>query len=243
MIGFSRATVPKDILTNIEVKKLLFIALTASSLTLGAVARPMRFIQGGGAYIVAKGEITGNTPAEFGRLAASPGTALYFDSPGGNLAAALTLGRMIRRPGLNTYVAPAGNGCYSACVYAFSGGVVRIYDGAKPLGVHQFHGPGDQSSTQATMAFLAVYLDEMGVDHRLWEAASLVKPDEIQPIPVEVAREWRLDNSRASVTNARASAGTGGGICFICGRNAPPWANKLFKTNSTDFSIRARTQA
>jgi hypothetical protein len=93
------------------------------------------------------------------------------------------------------------------------------------------------------MAFLAVYLDEMGVDHRLWEAASLVKPDEIQPIPVEVAREWRLDNSRASVTNARASAGTGGGICFICGRNAPPWANKLFKTNSTDFSIRARTQA
>jgi hypothetical protein len=67
----------------------------------------MHFTQGDSTYIVAEGEITENTPAEFG-LITSPGTAIYFDSPGGSLGAALTLGRMIRRAGLNTYVAPRG---------------------------------------------------------------------------------------------------------------------------------------
>lgn len=71
------------------------LALTLSARA--ASAAPMHFTRGDNAYIVAEGEITEDTPSELGRLITSPGTAIYFDSPGGSLGAALTLGRMIRR--------------------------------------------------------------------------------------------------------------------------------------------------
>jgi hypothetical protein len=166
------------------------------ALAAAASAEPMRFTQAG-TYIVAQGDITSETPAEFGRLSATPGMDLYFDSPGGNLIAGLELGRLIRRAGLNTRVAPSGAGCYSACVYAFAGGVVRTYDGHGELGVHQFHGGLSERSVQTTLALLSGYLDEMGVDHRLLEVASLVPPEEVQAIPVKAAQEWGLANSQA----------------------------------------------
>jgi hypothetical protein len=170
-----------------------------------ASAAPMQFTRAD-SYIVAQGEITEATPAAFARLSVTPGTALYFDSPGGVLGAGLELGRLIRRAGLNTYVAPQGNGCYSACVYAFAGGWVRTYDGRAPLGVHQFRGGRDTaSSAQTALARIAGYLDEMGVDHRLLEAASLVPPERISALPVQVAREWRLDNSQAASNVAEQS--------------------------------------
>jgi hypothetical protein len=123
------------------------------------------------------------------------------------LLAGLELGRLIRRSGLHTYVAPTGNGCYSTCVYAFAGGAVRTYDGRPPLGVHQFRDGNSESSAQTALAIVAEYLDEMGIDHRLLEAASLVPPENMQTIPVGVARQWRLDNSHVSITQTAASLG------------------------------------
>lgn len=61
-----------------------------------------------------------------------------FHSPGGNLAAGLKLGRMIRKLGLRTAVAStlrrghqhstSSGRCFSACGYAFLGGIHRRYD-------------------------------------------------------------------------------------------------------------------
>jgi hypothetical protein len=73
-----------------------------------ASAALMHFTPVDSSYILAEGDITESTPAEFERLTTSPGTAIFFDSPGGSLRAALILGRMIRRARLNTYVAPKG---------------------------------------------------------------------------------------------------------------------------------------
>jgi hypothetical protein len=184
------------------------MAVLVYAAALAASAAPMHFIQVPG-YIVAYGDITPETPAKFRQLTIPRKTVLYFDSPGGNLMAALELGRLIRRAGVTTYVAPQGDGCFSACVYAFAGGVVRRYDGQAPLGVHQFYGGGGtESSVQSAVALVARYLDEMGVDLKLVEAASFVLPDDIQTIPVKVAREWRLDNSQVGAQPATASTPT-----------------------------------
>jgi len=95
-----------------------------------------------GAYVLAQGVITPRTPDIFtafleGRPRYKP--TIHFDSPGGNLMAAMRLGFSIRKHGLDTYVGgpyehePAlgaetqtivGSAvCLSACAYAFLGGV------------------------------------------------------------------------------------------------------------------------
>jgi len=71
------------------------------------------------------------------RLATALGEArvdeLWLDSPGGDLAEALQMGRMLRRAGLVTRV-PAGAACVGACAEAFLGGVARIVDQAGLIG-------------------------------------------------------------------------------------------------------------
>ena len=113
--------------------------------------------------------------------------ALLFNSQGGSLTAALGLGRLIRKYGLDTvvggpYVENEPNNpveqrvvvkagiCFSACVYAFLGGQTRELSNPGTLGVHQFRGAKEDSGevvAQVTTAMLAEYLDEMGVDRKL----------------------------------------------------------------------------
>lgn len=112
-----------------------------------------------------------------------PKPALCFDSPGGNLAGALALGRTIRNLRLDTCLAPQyfrvipGTGgkeevfatevvCASACAFALLGGINRYMETGARYGVHQFAGGqaniGD-STTQVTVVLLAAYLEEIGV--------------------------------------------------------------------------------
>src|SRR5262249_3825586 len=70
---------------------------------------------------------------------------------------------------------------FSACAYAFMGGSDRrvLKDGA--LGVHQFYGRSgeiDEGSSQAVVALIGLYLDEMGISRHLLDVASvtLVSP-------------------------------------------------------------------
>lgn len=84
-----------------------------------------------------------------------------FDSSGGNLRAGLLLGMVLRGAGLNSLVAdqyteelfedgsfetvifPVSTdvGCFSACAYAFMGGVSRKLEEGDRIGVHQFLHP------------------------------------------------------------------------------------------------------
>jgi hypothetical protein len=116
-----------------------------------------------------------------------PKPALCFDSPGGNLAGALALGRTIRRLRLDTCLAPQysrvieGTGgneevlatevvYASACAFALIGGINRSIETGARYGVHQFAGVranvGD-TTTQATVVLLDIYLEEMGVSRNL----------------------------------------------------------------------------
>jgi hypothetical protein len=62
---------------------------------------------------------------------------VWFHSPGGDAQAGLRLGQLIRDHGLLTRV-PTGATCFSACSYAFLGGVLRAVDDGACYGVHMF---------------------------------------------------------------------------------------------------------
>jgi hypothetical protein len=169
-----------------------------------------------GPYILAQGTITASTPAQFqdfiSRVKFKP--TIYFDSVGGNLAAGIQMGYFIRRAKLDTFVGGpyekvvkdgqpyktlVRNGmCFSACAYAFLGGVVRELNEGGRYGVHQFYGAKKdvgESSAQHTMAVLARYTDEMGVSRQLLDLASLTYAAEIQVIPLNLARDLNIDNT------------------------------------------------
>lgn len=117
-------------------------------------------------WILAEGEITAETPADFDKFF-GPAVAretryrptLVLNSPGGNLIAGIELGQRIRRFGLNTEIGYSRKidgysyeiepgVCASACAYAFVGGVSRSIDemfaftkkdgASSKFGVHRF---------------------------------------------------------------------------------------------------------
>ncbi|MFO1032560.1 MAG: hypothetical protein U1E15_00100 [Hyphomicrobiales bacterium] len=120
-------------------------------------------------WIEAEGEITAGTPARFEKAFKAMGKAklpVVISSPGGNIDAALQIGRMIRKRSLDVYVgATAYAGCkpsdaqcklpaefqgiyrgqmleysaycFSACPIVLAGGVKRFVGGFSPVGVHQ----------------------------------------------------------------------------------------------------------
>jgi tol-pal system protein YbgF len=182
-----------------------------------AHAEPMRFLAHETASAAtARGDIDSSTVAAFNAYKkAHPGLrTIAFDSNGGSVVEALALGRAIREAGLDTYVGgtykvpregfTAANflsmqECYSACVYAFAGGVHRFYDAnGGVLGVHQFSGNDTASgemTAQVLMTLIGVYLDEMGVSRTLLDWAAMVPPNTIQPLPRALAERFQLDNT------------------------------------------------
>jgi hypothetical protein len=166
------------------------------------------------------GDITPQTPAAFRAfLAAQPHVrertvGLVLNSQGGNLMAGLELGQAIRDAGWSTltgltYQAADGSRvmavCYSACAWAFAGGVERVMytDGA--LGVHRFYGAAEAQITadqaeawsQKTTATINLYLDHMGVSRYLQDLASLTPSEQMRYLTRdEAAYLWLTRRAR-----------------------------------------------
>lgn len=152
-------------------------------------------------------------------------TTVVFNSPGGNIAGAMAMGRLIRQWKLDTRVsatlppASAGNPspaavCASACALAFLGGVRRHVEPGARFGVHQFAlaagGNLGDSATQGTMVRLAAYITEMGVDRRLLDIASLVPPEKMHWITQAQAQTLRVDNAVRKLASWELRAGNEG---------------------------------
>lgn len=150
-----------------------------------AFRRPMEFASGANdgnmttsAWIIATGKIGPETPDRFRAFLASEHyqtAQIVFNSPGGNLAGGVELGRIIRQAGLTAHIGrterlfssygkPCVNSedivtsgiCASACAYAFLGGLNRFvnspyYPGSgNLLGFHQFYGSSERGSDMLT---------------------------------------------------------------------------------------------
>jgi hypothetical protein len=215
--------------------KAIFLTVVLGTCALTASAEPMRFEKrwsGGNCigceWTSAEGEITDETPEAFRAYLRENGVgySLSLDSPGGNLGAAIALGRLFREEGIRTSVgrsAPMpdmpqydqlidGGTCESACVFALIGGTSRQADSGE-LGVHQFHSPDGQNiptaATQQIMGQLVLYLIEMGISAELLTLASRIPGNQMHYLTeAELAR---LGISTASSrTPVRLEPGEGG---------------------------------
>jgi ATP-dependent protease ClpP protease subunit len=142
---------------------------------------------------------------------------VYFNSPGGHLVEAMELGRMIRQRGYDTSVGarspdsylPRAGACYSACPFAFAGGVRRSLEPGSTLGVHRARNQvpvPDEGVFQGVVSDQAGdYLAEMGVSEQLLEFMAAVPHDAIRELTPKDAERLRLVNSVAPPAGAGAT--------------------------------------
>jgi hypothetical protein len=105
--------------------------------------------------------------AQFLSSSASPIKIVYLDSFGGSTEAAIAIGRMIRKHGLDTAFHVGRGHCVSACTTMFLGGVHRYYVGGADVadGVGTRIGLGFHPSVggQEAEGRIASYYSDMGV--------------------------------------------------------------------------------
>lgn len=179
-----------------------------------------------------------------------PKPDICFNSPGGDLAGAIELGRLIRKLGLNTCLAstysrviPGTGGdeeifvknalCASACSFAFVGGVNRFVEEKSRYGVHQFFGAqgnlGD-SPTQVTVVVIAAYLNEMGISRTLLDVASIVPPKEMYWLTSQELREVGVDNMNTAMSKWKLDALNDGTVVATISQVKPGARSNLLLT-------------
>jgi|UPI0006459EF6 hypothetical protein len=124
--------------------------------------------------------------------------AVTFSSPGGSVAKAMELGRLIRSLHLVTMQARALE-CASACSLAFMGGTLRF---AQPgaIGVHKSSFSDDTtlnvadavSAVQQMTANIIAYMTEMGVDPALLQLALTYNSDDIRYLSGSEMEKYHL---------------------------------------------------
>ncbi len=163
-------------------------------------------------WVSASGTITNETPQQFADFAKGRnllGSAVVLESGGGNLAAAIWLGREFRRLGMATtvgktdFLTPDSSGerratlsprglCQSACPFVLLGGVLRHVPVDATILVHQIwpnqkredamaatYSAQEWVAEQRELGQLARYTIEMGGDISLFESALRVPPWEV----------------------------------------------------------------
>src|SRR5450755_2308412 len=156
----------------------------------GAMAAPMTFELVGGGRLMATGTITPGISEAFAAEVSRHGDyikTVVLNSPGGSVADALTMGRLIREKKFATEV-EAGKYCASSCPLVFAGGVERRAGDRAAIGVHQVaaissaaNGPprDEMKVAQSISARCQRYLADMGVNLQVWVHAMETPPDKL----------------------------------------------------------------
>lgn len=165
----------------------------------------------GGFYCInAIGAIEANDDARFGefllRTTPPPRLTVYIDSRGGNVEAALGIGRIIRDSWFSTsvgsyvldhdeeafHIMPRKHikgTCASAATLMYLGGRLRYLPDGSIFGVHQFSfknpSPHDVSRSQVLSARIAAYVHDMGVSPRFLELSSATSSTELSVVHKE----------------------------------------------------------
>jgi hypothetical protein len=172
----------------------------------GAMAQPMTFELVSGGRLMATGTITPGISQSFAAEVGKRGDyvkTVVLNSPGGSVADALAMGRLIRERKFATEV-EAGKYCASSCPLVFAGGVERRAGDRATIGVHQVaalrsaaNGPprDEMNVAQNISARCQRYLADMGVSLQVWVHAMetphdrlfVFKPDELKSLNMVTA--------------------------------------------------------
>lgn len=138
--------------------------------------------------------------------------SVYFNSPGGSLVAAMTIGRLVREQGFSAHVGrrgadplrPGSGVCYSACPFAYAGGSRRFLDGDSVIGIHRAANrvpvPDEGAFEQRVAAEATAYLKSMGVSARLYRMMRTTPHDSIRLLSREEAARLGLVNATTPVS-------------------------------------------
>jgi hypothetical protein len=188
----------------------------------GAMARPMTFELVSGGKLMATGTITPGISESFAAEVSRRGDyikTVVLNSPGGSVADALIMGRLIRERKFATEV-EAGKYCASSCPLLFAGGIERRAGDKAVIGVHQVaairslvnNGPprDEMSVAQNISARCQRYLSDMGVSLQVWVHAMetphdrlfVFKPDELKSLNMVTAAPASAPASAPAASSA-----------------------------------------
>lgn len=164
-----------------SVAMVLALALPLALHSSTALCKPMTFRATSEISLVASGSIISDQSYWLFVEAANQMPRLrtvYFNSPGGNVAEAIKIGREIHKRNLDTFVNLNAE-CSSSCVWTFLAGRNRTPLGS--MAIHQltFDDPLSSSDTavsavQEVLSELGNYLDEINIPHRIIDYSMLV---------------------------------------------------------------------
>ncbi|MGJ5205992.1 hypothetical protein [Bradyrhizobium sp. HKCCYLR20261] len=171
-----------------------------------ALQQPITFELRGAGRLYATGTITPGSARAFADTVERYGEyikTVVLNSPGGSVADALAMGRLIRTKKFATEV-EAGKYCASSCPLMFAGGVERRAGEKAVIGVHQIaavpsaatvRSGDDMSVAQNVSARCQRHLADMGIDLKVWVHAMetphdqlfTFKPDELKALNLVTA--------------------------------------------------------
>lgn len=173
--------------------------------------------QYGFAHVFIDGQIHAPTVQAFESAISRSGAGfgiVFLNSRGGDLNAAMELGRTIRAYGFATQVGRMGEErvvqrgiCDSACPVAFAGGAFRLLDqGTGELRVHRFFRakPGRFAEDSRLLAEgerkLRAYFTDMGIDSEYIGMILSTPETELRIVPKQSAEAWRISTGRDRVS-------------------------------------------
>jgi len=138
-------------------------------------------------------EITSLDLAELKRRLSSPDRynnknlvpVFFLDSHGGDIYAAMEIGRLLRKERAVAVVTRAAS-CMSACIFVLLGAVRRVVDG--PIGIHRPYSDSTgeidfetaQHRYRQLVRSVQLYLQEMNASERLLEAMIRIPPERVR---------------------------------------------------------------
>jgi hypothetical protein len=124
------------------------------------------------------------------------GNTIWFASNGGDIDAAMDVGRLLRKLGIFTVI-DKNDQCMSACVFAFMGGERRSVAGRlgihRPFFPHTQDLPDRQAQFRHMQKILRDYVDEMDFPSSLYEAVMLVPPESVKILAAADLKNFFLD--------------------------------------------------
>lgn len=196
--------------------------LAASLLTLVAPTSPLRAeirfeqaaeTQMGSAFAA---RLSGDITAEdYGALlgladqaAAADWRHIQLDSTGGDIAAAMAIGRLMRSMEFDSLVI-AGGRCHSACLFVLAAGVNKVVLGE--VGMHRPYFPQLAAAEvgpalQAVKAASVAYLDEMNIPTRLVEDMFSIDPAAMHILTLDELGAYRLNSEDHVLREQRAQS-------------------------------------
>lgn len=137
------------------------------------------------------------------------GNAVSLTGSGGDVDAAMELGRLLRRLGVATFVAGGGQ-CLSSCVFAFMGGDRRTVAGR--IGIHRPYFSSTRKVPDRRVYYrqlqkrLRLYIEELDFPPSLYEAMMAVPPESIRILTAADLKKFYLQGMSPSTEDEMDAA-------------------------------------